>query len=405
MRVTYFHQHFSTRDGQAGTRSYEFAKYLVEKGDSVDMICGRNQKSNFDLAAKGRCQIVDIDGITVHVINVPYSPKMSFLSRVWAFLFFSFWATIEGLKCAKPNVIFATSTPITIAIPGLLVSWLRRKPLVFEVRDIWPESAIATGVLKNKAIIYFAEIFERLIYRRSKRVVCFSHKMREQIVEATGFSESKFRVIQIGADLDLFGGDEPDLSFRREHKLENKFLAVFPGAHGVANGLDLLVEASSLLPEDICIVMIGDGAQKAALQQKAAALGTKSMVFMDPIPKVRLAKILPTMDCGLMILRPLKLFEGALPNKFFDYISSGLPVIVNFPGEIADLLEDSNAGLCIEERTPASIANAIIKLKSEPGLSDTMSKNARTLAEGFDRQKLAATFRETLHEVSGSIST
>ena len=323
---------------------------------------------------------------------------MGFARRIMAFLSFAFWSTIEGMRCKRPDVVFATSTPITVAIPGLIVSIFKRRPLVFEVRDIWPESAIATGVLKNPLIIKAAEFLERLIYRRSRRIIALSERMKKRMVENGGPPPDKVDVIPIGADLDLFGGERDD-SFRRQHGLEGKFLAVFPGAHGIANGLDVLVEAARLLPDDMRIVLIGDGPRKPRLMEKARRLGADKILFFDPIPKLELARVLTCMDCGLMILKPLPIFETVLPNKLFDLAASRLPIIVNFAGEVADLVTTHEAGLFVERSTPQNIADALVTLRDNSEQRREMGENARRLARRFDRRKMAERFQAVLEEV------
>ncbi len=372
---------------------------MVANGDHVDMICGRNRKSNFAFEAKGRLQNENIDGIAAHIVNVPYAPQMGFVRRVLAFFSFAFWATVEGLRCEKPDIIFATSTPITVAIPGLIVSMIRRRPLVFEVRDIWPESAVATGVLKNRFLITLAKWFERFTYRRSKRIIALSQRMKERMIDATHTPHSKVEVIPIGADTDLFGGQRDD-SFRQENSLEGDFLAVFPGAHGVANGLDVLVEAASLLPEGMRIVLIGEGARKQHLMARAKELGTDRILFFDPIPKSRLASILTCMDCGLMILNPLPVFETVLPNKMFDLASARLPIIVNFAGEVTDKVITTDAGIFIAENTPENMAAALIRLRDNEAERLRMAENARNLAEEYDRAKLAMQFHGVLQKTA-----
>ncbi len=399
MKVIYFHQHFSTRSGQAGTRSYEFAKQLVAAGDNVDMVCGRNRKSNFDFEAKGRRQIVDIEGISVHVINVPYAPQMGFVRRVLAFFSYALRATIEGLRCDQPDLVFATSTPITVAIPGLIVSLLKRRPLVFEVRDIWPESAVATGVLKSRILIGAAEIFERLIYRRSHKIIAISERMKNRMVRNSKIDPAKVDVVHMGADLGLFGAGSQESDFRQRYDLAGKFLAVFPGAHGVANGLDILVEASLLLPDDIRIIMIGEGSQKPRLVEKAKKLGAEKIMFFDPLPKTRLATLMSTMDCGLMILQPLEIFETGAPNKFFDYAASGLPIIINFASEAADLVSQYQAGVFVNPSTPENIASALTTLRDNPEQRREMAANSRLLAENFAREKMASQFRDILKAI------
>lgn len=395
MKVLYFHQHFNTREGSAGTRSYEFAKHLVETGDEVRIVCGRNIKSNFSERASGWRQDVELDGIQVSVINIPYGNHMSFSKRILAFLGYALWASIDGLTEKEVDIVFASSTPITVGIPALIVSRLKRKPLVFEVRDIWPESAVATGVLKNRLVIVLAEMFERLMYRSSRLVIAVSDLMKERMVEKTGMEADKISVVHIGADLDLFRQD-CDNTFRVEHNLSGKFLACFPGAHGLANGLDLLVETSLLIDDDMRIVMIGDGGQKSRLIEKAKNIGASRILFFDPVPKTNLARILSTMDCGLQILEPLDVFRTVAPNKFFDFAASGLPIVCNFAGEVADHVTRFDAGVFVEPSTPEAVAKALIDLKRNPSRRHEMGRNARILAECYNRKQMAARFRQAL---------
>lgn len=394
MKILYLHQHFSTRSGHAGTRSYEFAKYLVSQGETVEMVCGRNAKSNFDIPEEGLIQNWNIEGIDVTVINVGYGNHMGFIARVLAFLKFAIFSTYVGLRQKDIDVVFATSTPLTVAIPGLIVSFFKRKPLVFEVRDIWPESAVGSGALKNKFVIKLLEWFERLVYRRSQRIIALSHRMKDRMVRNSAIPPEKVDVIPIGSDYALFSG-EKDWRWREENGLSDKFLAIFPGAHGVANGLDVLVDCAKLLPDNIRIVMMGQGGQKERLMKRAEDEGVDKILFFPPLAKEQLASILPTMDCGLQILKPIEVFETALPNKFFDFCAAGLPVIVNLPCEVADIVVEKNAGKYVEVNTAENVAQAIIDLQKDADIAE-IKANAKSIAERFERGKMAKEFHAVL---------
>nr|WP_321258535.1 glycosyltransferase family 4 protein [uncultured Pseudodesulfovibrio sp.] len=396
LNIIYIHQHFSTRGGCAGTRSYEFGRLLVEMfGHRVDMLCGRNRKSNFAQSSEKAVDRLDVDGIDVHVCNVSYAQQAGFYGRVKAFLAFALQSAREGIKLKDADLVFATSTPITVAVPGLLISWLRRIPLVFEVRDIWPESAVATGVLKNPLMIKAMTWFERFVYRRATRIVTVSERMKGRMVECSGVSPDKITVVPLGADPDLFGqGSRVD--FRKRNGLGNDFVAIFTGAHGLANGLDLVVDATAELPPGVTIILIGEGAKKAELKEKAHSMGLENILFLDPIPKDELAEVLAEVDCGLMILQPLEVFATVLPNKFFDYLASGLPVIVNFSGGVADIVDEKQVGIFTGTSSPQALADAISRLAEDREFCKQCGANGRALSKDYSREKLVVDFERCL---------
>lgn len=403
MEVLYLHQHFSTPDGAAGTRSYEFARHLVQEGHTVRMIAGQNARSDLARLA-GAARVIDVEGIEVRVVGVPYSNAMGFVARVSAFVRFALGSVVEGLRCPRPDVVFATSTPLTIAIPGILLSLLHRRPLVFEVRDIWPESAVATGVLTNPLFIGLGRLLELAAYRKAARVITLSGRMRDRVVGKGDVPASKVAVVPIGTDLDLFvpadgSGAEPDGDLKRSLGAEGKFVAVFTGAHGRANGLDAVVDAAKLVGDDVVIALIGEGGQKERLKRRAEMEGVERIRFLDGIPKTALAKLLPEADCGLMILEPLDVFSTVLPNKFFDYLSAGLPVVVNFAGEVADHVRAWDAGFHTVTPDGAGIARAITALASDGEGRRRMARNARSLAERYARGRVAGEFAAVLSEV------
>lgn len=398
MKVLYLHQHFATRSGHAGTRSYEFARHMVNEGDQIVMVCGRNSKASLDLPTTGHVLQRTFDGIDVRIINAPYGNHLSYYQRLKAFFDYAVWAAVVGVREKEVDVVFATSTPLTVAIPGIIIAVLTRRPLVFEVRDIWPESATATGALRNPVLIWLAKKLERFTYWYAVRIIALSDRMKARMVANTGVDPEKVDVVHIGADLDLFGQKrDPDL--RRTQGLEDQFVAIFPGAHGVANGLDVLVDAAQYLDDDVRIALVGEGGQKRRLMEKARAAGAEKILFFDPIAKEKLAGVLADMDCGLQILKPLEVFETVAPNKFFDFAASGLPIVVNFPGEVADLVSEAKAGVYIPVSTPETVAACLNDLARHPLKVNEMRANARRLAERFARPDLARRFRATLASV------
>ncbi len=350
MHVLYFHQHFSTLDGSSGTRSYEISKRLLASGHRVTMVCGAAALSKSGLSGpflSGR-RVSSVDGIYVIELELPYSNYDGFLRRSWTFLRFAFRSVILALTLDY-DVVFATSTPLTAALPGIVARWLRRKPFVFEVRDLWPELPRAMGVLRNPLVLLMMDWLEFVAYHSANSCVALSPGIARGITRR-GVPESRVVTAPNGCDLDLFA---PDAARPLPEILglpADAFVATFTGAHGVANGLAAVLDAAAELRmrgrTDILLVFIGDGKDKPALIERAHREKLDNCLFVDPMPKKALAQFLcRRANVGLMILANVPAFYyGTSPNKFFDYLASGLPVLVNYPGWMAEMVTAQGAG-------------------------------------------------------------
>ncbi len=406
MHVAYIHQHFSTTAGAAGTRSYEMAQRLIRAGHRVTMICGTFDLSDLKVTPGQRVADLEVDGIRVKCIAEPYANKMSFLRRVLAFGRFARTAT-RVVSELDADVVFATSTPLTVGIPGMKGARRLGVPFVFEVRDLWPELPVAMGVLKNPAIIWYARRLERKIYFAADRIIALSPGMQEGICK-TGYPAERVTLIPNGCDLELFRPtDEPlnDPRFGRP----DEFRAIFTGAHGQANGLHAVLDAAAELKrrgvKGIRIVFLGKGGEKEGLVARARRDGLDELVtFLDPIPKRELAQVLPRIDVGLMVLRNVPAFYyGTSPNKFFDYVACGIPVLNNYPGWLADWIGAHRCGIATPPDDACAMADALVWLRDHPGEAREMGRRGRLLAEReFNRDGLAERFVATLESAAVS---
>lgn len=403
MRILYFHQHFTTPKDKGGTRSYEFAKKLIERGHSVTMVCG--QGIDFNLKpTKSRILLEgDVDGIHVIQITVPYSNSMGIYKRFVSFVKYALAGVRIGLR-NDYDLLFATSTPLTAGLPGIVMKYLKRKKkkFVFEVRDLWPELPKALG-LKNPFLIGGMSFLEKQNYIKSDACIGLSPGICEGIAKRAQ-PNKKIKLIPNGCDLDLFQpGDRSQLQLDGISPTDK--VAVFTGAHGIANGLDAVLDAAKVIKSigrnDIKLVFIGDGKEKERLKQRAKEESLDNCLFYNPMPKVQLNQVVANADIGLMILANVPAFYyGTSPNKFFDYISSGLPVFNNYPGWLADMIHEFNCGEVVEPNHPTAFANALIKLADNPELRKKYGKNARKLAEmKFSREDLSNQFVDFLEEV------
>ncbi len=403
MRLLYFHQHFATPQGSSGTRSYEFARALIARGHQVTMICGAHKLSGLDLPydeAKGWHR-GNVDGIDVISLPLAYSNRDSLVRRGLAYVRFALRSVRLALTL-DCDLVFATSTPITAVIPGLAAKWLRGKPFVFEVRDLWPELPRALG-LRNPFLLGGMSLLELLGYRSANACIGLSPGIVEGIRSRADERQS-VAMIPNGSDLNLFNpakrarltlpGIGPD-----------DFVAGFTGAHGVANGLDALLDVAEELKRRgdtrVKFAFIGDGKEKERLAAKATKLGLTNCLFFPPVPKTELGAITASLDCGLMVLKDIPAFyRGTSPNKFFDYIAAGIPVVNNYPGWLAGLITEYRCGIVVPPGNVAAFADALQSLAADSAGRRAMGDAGRDLAEKeFARPLLADRFIATLEAI------
>jgi glycosyltransferase involved in cell wall biosynthesis len=392
MRVLYFHQHFSTPRGGTGTRSYEFARRLVERGHAVTIVCGSYSVADTGLRSKfvrGKRRGW-VDGIDVIELELDYSNRMSFPRRTLSFLLFAFRSVALVFR-ERYDLVFASSTPLTAGIPGIFARRLRRKHFVFEVRDLWPDLPRQMGVIENRASLAAMEWLERLTYRTATACIGLAPGIVDGIGRA-GVERRKTAMIPNGCDLNVFhpGTQTQDVT--------ETFDAVFTGTHGLANGLDAVLDMAAVLKQrdrrDIRIKLIGDGALKPRLMSRAEQERLDNCEFCDVMPKVDLAEELRRARVGLQVLANVPGFYFATsPNKFFDYLAAGLPVVTNYPGWLAEMLAEHQCGIAVPPDEPAAFADALERLADDADLRSAMSARARSLAESrFDRRRLADQF-------------
>ncbi len=338
-----------------------------------------------------------VDGIDVIELEIPYSQYDSLLKR--SFIFFMFAArSVKIALTEKYDLLFATSTPLTAGIPGIMAKLLRRKPFVFEVRDLWPELPREMGVIRNPIALSAMSLLEWISYRAANGCIGLSPGIVQGIKRR---SRKDIPVVMVpnGSDIDLFKPSQ-DKRLEIPGVQPGDFCAVFTGAHGIANGLHRVLDAAAALKRRsarrIKIVLIGDGGEKKALMERAKHEGLINVVFHDPIPKLKLADMLGRFNVGLQILDNIPAFYyGTSPNKFFDYLAAGLPVLTNYPGWIADLLRDYQCGIAVAPDDPEAFAAALADLAGNPQRCEEFGRNSRLLAEReFSRDLLVSRWEQ-----------
>lgn len=394
MRILYFHQHFSTPEGAVGIRSYEMARRLVHRGHQVTIVCGSygNGATGLEGPFNGNVREGNVDGIDIIEFDISYSNQDGFPKRSATFLKYA-WASLRIALTRRYDLLFATTTPLTAGIPGIAARWLRGKPFVFEVRDLWPELPREMGVISNPVILGALSLLEYASYHSAHRCVALSPGIAQGIARR-GITGDRITTIPNGCDLRIFR-DEQGSGWRPDGVSTTDFLAIFTGTHGVANGLDSVLDAAKVLQErgrnDIKIALVGDGKLKADLQSRAQREGLRNVIFNEPVNKRRLAALMKSSDIGLQVLANVPAFYfGTSPNKFFDYISAGLPVLNNYPGWLADMIEENNCGFTVPPEEPEAFADALEAAAADRAGLEEKGMRAAALAERqFDRNLLA----------------
>ncbi|MCK6478720.1 MAG: glycosyltransferase family 4 protein [Planctomycetaceae bacterium] len=385
MRLLYVQQHFATGRGEAGVRGYNLVRTLVARGHDVTVVSGHNWRDRSTAAGKGRLvDETETEGFRIVRIGVPYSNHMSFPARVGSFLSWALLASWVVLR-RPADLVFASSTPLTVSIPALAARFLRGLPYAFEVRDLWPDLAVEMGVVRNGLLRWFLYRWERIAYRRASWLVALAPGIADGIVAKAGIPRERVAMIPNGCDtvgiLPLPGRPRRHLGVP-----DDAFVLGFTGTHGPANGLPAVLDAAAELKRrgrtGILLVLVGDGRDKAALVERARREGLDNVRFLGLFGKDRYAEVLAEFDVGMQILKNVPGFRwGTSPNKFFDYLAAGRPVLVNYPGWMASIVEEGGCGVAVPPDDPAAFADAVERLAAGRDRLPAMGAAARRVAE------------------------
>jgi len=399
MHILYIHQHFATPAGSTGTRSYEFARRWVKGGHKVTLIAGHYDIGGLQVD-KALYQKQTIEGINVVVVGTKYSNKQSHLRRITSFLSFCFLSIYAGLRTKGVDVIYASSTPLTVGIPAMVIKWARHIPFVFEVRDQWPEIPIELGIITNRFLIKILLWLEKTIYKNCSSIVALSPGQADGIRAVLtpdsrnrGLTEEKpIMVIPNSCDIDLFRPDIDGSAIRQRKRWGDKLVLLHTGAMGKVNGLDFVIKAAERLKEhsDIIFVLIGDGNQKLFLEGRVKELGLTNVEISSSTPKRELPEFYAAADMGLVIIGNFPIIEHNSANKFFDSLSAGKPVLLNYSGWQRKILEENAAGFGCDLCNLDQFVEKVLHLNSHRKQIEQMGQNARQVAiKEFNRDNLA----------------
>jgi len=410
MQILIIHQAFASLDEPGGTRHHEFARLLSARGHRVTVIASpvsyiTGDKAPLRLPPFSSKIGGENGNVRILRASVYSAHHKSFVHRVFAFISFmasSFWL---GLGVKDVDLVWGTSPPIFQGVTAWALARLKGAKFLFEVRDLWPQFAIAVGVLTNPLLIRASEWLERFLYRHADRVMVNSPGFREH-VEARGATSSpqgkRVELIPNGADPSMFDPADEGIQFRQSRHLENKFVALYAGAHGMSNDLGVVLEAAKILEgTDIQFVLLGDGKEKANLQVQAKEMGLKNVTFAASVPKSEMPGALAAADACIAILKPLEEYKTTYPNKVFDYMAAGRPVALAIDGVIREVVEAAGCGVFAEPGNPSALADAIRNLAADRGSARQMGLHGRVyLEKQFSRKVIGENLVELLERLA-----
>ena len=411
MRVVFLTHHFPPEIGAPQSRIFETAEKLVKFGHKVVVLTGMPNYPTGIAHERYRDKLFmheQIQGIDLFRTWVFATPNRAAVPRILNHLSFALSSLFGALKVGQCDVIVVNSPPLLLGASGYAISRLKRAPLVVNVADLWPASAIELGVLRNRTAIKLAQELEAFIYRKACKTIGVTAGVTQgvsKVLDAKGTAKGRIALIPNGTDTTLFNPGADGEAARKALKLEDKFVVMYAGTIGLAQGLDVVLETAKLLRDDkqVRFVLIGEGVDKENLIDKADREGIDNVSFSEPQPRSEMPGILNAADAVLVILRNLPLFEGAVPSKMSEAMACGRPVIMAVAGEAAALLQGAKAGLTVEPENPVALADAVRKLREEPELAAEMGSNGREFAvEHLDRTKLARRLEKLLVGVTGS---
>jgi glycosyltransferase involved in cell wall biosynthesis len=380
LKILLINQAFVSPDEPGHTRHYELAQYLKQHGHEL-VIVGSDinyQTGERIIQHRGLSAEQDLNGVRVVRAYIYPTLHKSYFWRIFSFISFMFSSMIASMRVKDVDLVMGTTPPIFQAASIWLISFLRKKPFLLEVRDLWPEFGISMGVLKNPIVIWLARWLEMYLYRQADRILVNSPAYVDYMV-CKGVKPEKISFIPYGTDVEMFNPDVSGTAFRKRYGLQDHFIVLYAGALGQANDIYTVLRAAERLKSKakIRILLLGDGKERKHLEGEAARLGLDNVIFAGVVPKKEMPEVIAGADVCLAILQDIPMFRTTYPNKVFDYMAAGKATILVIDGVIRDLVEKSDGGIYVPPGDDARLAETILELSQNPTMLAQMGKAAR----------------------------
>jgi glycosyltransferase involved in cell wall biosynthesis len=394
MHILLIHQAFAALDEPGGTRHHELARFLIERGHRVTVIASPVSYLTGTAQPTAPAAEESLRGSLVIRRAYTYTAgggglHRSFFHRILSFLSFMLSSFVTGLRVRNVDLVWGTSPPIFQGLTAWALARLHCRPLIFEVRDLWPAFAIQVGVLHNPLLIKLSEWLERFLYRQASHVMVNSPGFTTHVSQRGAVHVT---LVANGADPRMFDPDLDGTAYKKQNNLTDKFVVMYAGAHGLSNDLDIVLQAAARLRSQpqIAIALVGDGKEKPRLEKEAHDQGLDNVHFLSPVPKTAMNATLAGADACLAILKPIPLYATVYPNKVFDYMAAGKAVVLAIEGVISEVIAQAGCGLAIKPGDPDALANAILQLHANQAECQAQGRRGRAYIEAhFDRAILA----------------
>ncbi|MDX1545975.1 MAG: glycosyltransferase family 4 protein [Rhodothermales bacterium] len=407
MRILFISNNFPPEVNAPATRLYEHARQWVRDGHDVEVL---TSAPNFPEGRvydgyENRFTTGEVDRIKVTRVPTYIAPNKGILRRTLSYVTYMASARWYARRLQqKPDVVVATSPQFFAGIAGYLMSRYQRVPFVLEIRDLWPESIVAVGALKRNAVIRFFERLERFLYERAEHIVVVTNAFKRFIVDK-GIRPDKITVLKNGADLETWGAPleaAKVAALRRRHGLDGKFVVSYIGTIGMAHRADVLLEAARRCPDpDVVFMVVGTGAERAALEARQAALGLPNFRLLGKVPKDEVRYLMALTDVSAVHLKASPLFKTVIPSKIFEAMASRTPIVLGVEGETKEILAEAGAGIPIEPENAGALVEAVLRLKREPALYARMAQSGyQHVHTHYDRSRLARRYAALLEQVA-----
>ena len=390
MKILLINQVFVSPDEPGHTRHFEMAKFLQACGHELVIVASdlNYQTGKRTIARRGLYAEQKIDGVRVLRSYMIPALHRNYIWRIISFFSFMFSSVWTALTVQDADLIMGTTPPIFQAVSAWFVAWVRRKPFLLEVRDLWPEFGVSMGVLKNPMVIALARWLENFLYARATHILVNSPAYKEYML-SKGVPENKVTYIPYGTDVDMFNPGVDGVSVRKKLGLENKFVVLYAGALGQANDIDTILRAAERLNHEshIRFVLFGDGKERARLKSESARMKLTNVIFAGVCPKKEMPAIVAASDVGIAILQDIPMFRTTYPNKVFDTMAAGRATVLVIDGVSRELIESSNGGVYVHPNDDELLAQKILELSNDPARVRQMGANARAyLVKHLDRR-------------------
>ena len=405
MHIVFLTHYFPPEVNAPASRTHENTKRWVRAGHKVTVItCAPNHPNGilYPGYENKNYQWDEKDGIRILRVKTYLSANKGVKKRTLNYVSYMLSAIVQCWRVMDVDIVISTSPQFFCGMAGLVVSQINRCPWVLEIRDLWPESIIAVGALKDRRVINLLEGIESFLYRRANHIVALTNAFKRHIM-GRGINDKKISVITNGADLEQYRPGEKNNSFREIHSLNGKFIASYVGTHGMAHALETVLQAAKQLENQLQVqfMLVGDGAERENLIRRKDEMGLENVLMLPQQKKEVVPEILSASDACMVLLRKTDLFKTVIPSKIFEAMAMERPIVLGVQGESADIVREAGCGICIEPENSRQLADAVLGLSGDPQRVEALGKNGGGFVRSkYNRDDLAMTYLDVLKGVS-----